>query len=254
MPILMPVAASGTSNHTQSIPTPDSKPVQKPAPPAIDVAAYSTIFSSTNSTSKALIGLASNAKKGSLRADIAAHLQSLYAPPSAARKLVVPKLKRSHVNPYIDIWAWANQNLEWAGPDAGTKDVRISHAMLPVLYHHFGCVCPSYEALCLIQQLAKGRQVLDLGSGNGYWTYMLRRFDAKKPVAVVPLDSGASEWRTVWVGDTVTADGVQWLQEHEGGKEQLLLLVYPQVGADFTGNVLRAYSECFALTKAAQSR
>ena len=159
---------------------------------------------------------------------------------------MVPKLKtpHAHVNPYYDIWAWTNQKLEWAGPDAGTKDITISHALLPVLYHHFGCIVPSYEALCLINQLAaKGRTVLDLGSGNGYWTYMLRRFDSKKPLQVVPVDNGLSEWRTVWIGDTVNSDGVEWLQQHDHGKDVVLLLVYPQVGADFTGKVLRAYSE-----------
>ncbi|GAB7356766.1 hypothetical protein MBLNU459_g7662t1 [Dothideomycetes sp. NU459] len=212
-----------------------------PPPSATDIAAYSTIFSSTTSTAKSLVGLASNAKKGSLRASIAAHLQSLYAPPPAARKLVVPKLKKAHTNPYYDVWSWTNQNLEWGGPEPGTAQVRISHALLPVLYHHFGCVVPSYEALCLIAQLAAGRTVLDLGSGNGYWTYMLRRFAAVKPVKVVPVDNGLSEWRTVWVPDTVTSDGVQYLAKNGDGKDLVLLLVYPQVGADFTGKVLRSY-------------
>lgn len=147
------------------------------------------------------------------------------------------------MNPYLDVWAWSNQNLEWGGPDAETAKVRISHATLPILYHHFGCICPSYEALSLIAQLARGRTVIDLGSGNGYWSYMLRRFDAKKPLEVVPIDNGISEWRTVWVGNTVVSDGVQWLGKNTGGKDMLLLLVYPQVGADFTGKVLRAYSK-----------
>lgn len=74
---------------------------------------------------------------------------------------------------------------------------------------------------------------------------MLRRLDAKKPVTVVPIDSGLSEWRTVWVGDTVTTDGIQWLAKNKGGDGMVLLLVYPQVGADFTGRVLRAYSKSF---------
>jgi len=75
---------------------------------------------------------------------------------------------------------------------------------------------------------------------------MLRQFKmpgtAKTGVDVVPVDSGLSEWRTMWVGDTVVADGIKWLAQREGGKELVLLLVYPQVGADFTANVLRAYS------------
>ena len=104
---------------------------------------------------------------------------------------------------------------------------------------------PSYESLEVIKQISKGRTIIDLGSGNGYWTYMLRRMgDEKKPVKVVPVDSGLSEWRTMWIGDTVMADGVKYLQQHQDGRDQVLLLVYPQVGADFTGKVLRAYSEC----------
>jgi len=189
--------------------------------------------------------LASNAKKDSIRADVAAHLQANYEPPSADRKIAVPKLKKAHVNPYYDVWRWACENLEWAGPEAGTKNIRISHALLPVLYHHFGCIVPSYESLEIIKQISKGRTIIDLGSGNGYWTYMLRRMgDEKKPVNVVPVDSGLSEWRTMWIGDTIMADGIKYLQQHQDGRDQVLLLVYPQVGADFTGKVLRAYSKC----------
>lgn len=225
--------------------------IQRFAPPAIDVAAYSTIFSSATNTANALKGLGANAKKGSIRADVAKHLQSLYQPPPADRKLVVPKLKRSHVNPYVDVWAWSNQNLEWAGPEAGTANITISHAILPVLYHHFGCVCPSFESLELIRQIAKGRRVVDLGSGNGYWTYMLRKLDEKKPINVLAIDSGLSEWRTVWIGDTVTSDGVKWLQGNNGGKDDVLLLVYPQVGLEFTSKVLKSYSKlCLAPSNA----
>ena len=195
-------------------------------------------------TSKALIALGSNAKKDTVRADIAKHLQALYAPPDAARKLVVSKSK-VHVNPYFDVSAWANQNLEWAGPEDNTAKVKFSHAILPILYHHFGCVCPSYEALSYIQQVAKGRTILDVGSGNGYWAYMLRRFDInpKKKLTVTAVDNGLSEWRTVWIGDTIETDGYKWLQENEGGKDGVLLLVYPMVGQEFTSKMIKAYSK-----------
>ncbi|KAK5112223.1 hypothetical protein LTR62_004384 [Meristemomyces frigidus] len=214
-------------------------------PTATDIAAYSDIFRHTTSTSKALTALASNAKKGTVRADIAKHLQANYHPPSAASKLAVNKTK-THMNPYFDLWTWTNQNLEWGGPEAETAKVRISHAVLPVIYHHFGCICPSYESLELIRQVANGRKVLDMGSGNGYWTYMLRRMEPqskkeKKKMEVLPIDNGMSEWRTVWVGDTVEADGIEWLRQHEGGREAVLLLVYPTVGQDFTSKMLKAY-------------
>lgn len=129
--------------------------------------------------------------------------------------------------------------------------MKISHALLPVLYHHFSCVCPSFEALEVIRVLAKGRGVVDVGSGNGYWSYMLRRMregQGKKGGSlgeVVPVDNGLSDWRTLWVADTVEMDGAEWLRRHEGGKGHVLLLVYPQVGHDFTARTIKAYRELF---------
>lgn len=149
---------------------------------------------------------------------------------------------KSHVNPYFDVWAWTNQNIEWAGPEAGTVRVKHSHAILPILYHHFGCVCPSHEALALISQLVRGRKIVDLGSGNGYWTYMLRRQEqGKKKLEVVPVDNGMSEWRTMWIGDTVEMDGLKWLSSNNGAEDAVLLLVYPNTGDEFTSKMIKAY-------------
>lgn len=212
-------------------------------PTAADIAAYTNIFRPTTSTAKALTALGSNAKKDSIRKDVATHLLSLYQPPATTSNLVVNKSK-THINPYFDIWAWSNQNIEWAGPEARTAKIKHSHAILPVLYHHFGCACPSYEALSLISQLAKGRTIVDMGSGNGYWTYMLRRQEqGKKTLTVVPVDSGLSEWRTMWVDDTTEADGVKWLKQHDGAMEAVLLLVYPNTGEEFTSKMIKAYSK-----------
>lgn len=124
-------------------------------------------------------------------------------------------------------------------------NVRFSHAILPILYHHFGCVCPSYEALSYIQQVAKGRTILDVGSGNGYWTYMLRRLETnpKKKLNVIAVDNGLSEWRTMWIGDTIATDGHKWLQQNQGGKDGVLLLVYPMVGLEFTSKMIKAYGK-----------
>lgn len=175
--------------------------------------------------------------------DVAKHLQSLYQPPAPESKITVSKNK-SHANPYFDVLAWSNQNLEWAGPEATTEKIRISHALLPVLYHHFSCVCPSYESLEILRQVAKGRPIVDVGSGNGYWTYMLRRMkDGKKNLEVVPVDNGLSDWRTLWVPDTVEMDSVEWLKKHDNGKGHVLLLVYPQVSHDFTAKTIQAYRE-----------
>ncbi|QIX01253.1 hypothetical protein AMS68_006770 [Peltaster fructicola] len=219
----------------------DGEGKQIPAPPAVDIAAYTDIFRATTNTVNALKGLASNAKKESIRSDVAKHLNALYQPVAAERKIVVPKSK-AHINPYLDIWAWTNVNLEWAGPTESTVKVHHSHPILPIIFHHFGCVCPSYEALEVIRQVAKGRTIADIGSGNGFWTYMLRRTkDGKKNLDVVAIDNGISEWRTMWIGDTTETDGVKWLQQNAGGKEHVLLLVYPQVGLSFTSNTIAAY-------------
>ncbi len=214
------------------------------------------MFSSTTATPRALTALAANAKKNSLRAQVAAHLQAQALLPSPDSKLALQKLKKPHTNPYFDFWAWSCANLEWAGPIADTESVKQSHHILPVFYHHFGCVCPSFDALALIQQLAHpkyadrgsgsdggtqprkaSRRVIDVGSGNGYWAYLLRRLG----LIVCAVDSGASVWRTMWIEDTIVEDAVVYLPRESGAPDAILLLVYPQVGADFTSRVLTAY-------------
>lgn len=106
-----------------------------------------------------------------------------------------------------------------------------------------------------IQQVARGRTILDIGSGNGYWTYILRRFDSnpKKKLTVTPIDNGQSEWRTIWVGDTVESDGDKWLCQHDGGKDHVLLLVYPVVGNEFTSKMLKAYRGTTIISAGAQN-
>lgn len=217
--------------------------------------AYTSIFSSQTSTSKALTALASNAKKGSIRSSVATHLNEHRLLPST---LTIPKLKTAHVNPYLDFWQWSCHNLEWAGPEPDTANVRQSHHILPIFYHHFGCLCPSFEALEAIRLLGKGRPVLDIGSGNGYWTYMLRRMN----ITVYAIDNGDSIWRTMWIGDTIKADGAKYLTQSSytsqgggnGGKDAVLLLVYPQVTTAFTTAVLKAYKGSTICVAGTQNR
>ena len=113
----------------------------------------------------------------------------------------------------------------------------MSHHILPVFMHHFGCVVPSFESLEIIKQTSKGRDVLDIGSGNGYWTYMLRRHGLQ----VQAIDNLQSSWRTLWIGDTTTEDGAKYLQLYKGCPESVLLLVYPIVGGNFTKKIIDAY-------------
>ena len=231
-----------------------------PPPAEEDILSYILIFSSATSTVKAIKSFAANAKKGSLRAAIAKHLQSKLTMPNPHSGLVLPsKQRRGFTNPYYDLWAWSCQNLEWAGPT--DQIVRQSHHILPVFYHHYGCVVPSFDALSLIQQLSNksrklsngdhadgpsssGRPVVEIGSGNGYWAKLLRRLG----VTVHAVDNGASLWRTMWIKDTIKADGVSFLKRppsqfglEKGAKNAILLLVYPQVSGDFTGKVLAAF-------------
>ena len=207
---------------------------QLPPPPQADILAYTAVFSPNTSTPKALNGLAANAKKGSHRANIASHLQSKrLLPPN----YVIPKMKKAQVNPYFDYWCWSCQELEWAGPDPGTINVRTSHQILPIFMHHFGCVVPSHEALEVIKQVARGGRVLEIGSGNGYWAYMLRRTG----LTVSAVDNLQSEYRTLWIGDTIVQDGEKYLKAEKGAKAAVLLLVYPIVGLNFTSKILEAY-------------
>ena len=208
--------------------------VQYPSPG--DVAAYIALFDPSKVAGNALKGFKANAKKGSLRAGIAECLTSKRFVDSS---VVVPRSKKSQPNVYADFWTWSCFSLKWAGPDTNSVNVKMSHHVLPVFMHHFGCVCPSYESLEIIKAVSAGKLVLDIGSGNGYWTYMLRRHGCE----VKAVDNGQSTWRTIWIEDTVVADGVRFLKKSRPGqgKGDVLLLVYPVVGLEFTTGVLDAY-------------
>lgn len=214
-------------------------------PPAGDVHAYISLFDPSKAAANSLKSLGANAKKGSIRATIADYLSSKrYLDPSIS----VPKLKVmpakggsppvEHQNPALDFWAYSVSALEYAGPNQNTSLVQSSHHLLPIVMHHFGCVVPSYEALHVIKKLAGGQSVIDMGSGNGYWTLMLRRLGQN----VVAIDSGQSKWRTVWVPDTLVTDGIQYLRRRSGCPGNILLLVYPVVGGDFTRRLIESYA------------
>ncbi len=96
---------------------------------------------------------------------------------------------------------------------------------------------PSYETLEVIKQSAGNRAVVEIGSGNGYWTYMLRRIG----LSVSAVDNLQSEYRTLWIGDTLVTDGEKYLKEKKGCKDDVLLLVYPIVSSDFTSRILDSY-------------
>jgi hypothetical protein len=206
-----------------------------------------SIFSPSTLTASALKNFGTNAKKASIRSEVAAHLaEKRHLHPALATKLSIPKAKSPRsANPYFDFWAWSCRNLEWCGPCASAERVATSHHVLPIFMHHFGCATPSHESLEILRILADGRAVADVGSGNGYWAFMLRRYG----LDVRPVDNMQSEWRVKWVDDTVISDGVKWLRKNGNGKDMVLLLVYPVVGGGigggteggFTRNLVNAF-------------
>jgi hypothetical protein len=187
-----------------------------------------------------------------LRHGIANHLTSRFH--NTSNGLLPTKKARSHVNPYYSLWTYSCHELEWAGPLPSTTHTKISHHILPIFYHHFGCVVPSYAALHAITKLAQPAKpskepvlpILDIGSGNGYWSYMLRNFpisdiSGAKALDVRAIDNQLSEYRVLWVRDTIKSDGQAYLKQHDNGKGCVLLLVYPQATGNFTGPILKAF-------------
>ncbi|KAG5984480.1 hypothetical protein E4U55_004603 [Claviceps digitariae] len=205
------------------------------SPPRSDIEAYISIFSPTTATASALKNMGTNAKKGSIRAEAAQHMtDKRFIHPTLSAKLTLPRCKRPpRQNPYFDFWAWSCRNLEWCGPCASSEKTATSHHVLPIFMHHFGCATPSHEALEILRILADGRPVVDVGSGNGYWAFMLRGYG----LTVHAVDNRQSEWRVNWISDTVIMDGVDWLRKKEHGKHMVLLLVYPVVGGGAGGGV-----------------
>ena len=208
----------------------------------VDISAYTSIFASTTDTIKTLKSYGANAKSKSPRALVAGYLTSRRLDTT---NIKVPKLKKDHTNPYYDVWSWTCQYTRFLGPlpdhgYANPKNASHSHPMLPVLYHHFGCVCPSFEALSIIQQLVTftGRKgVLEMASGNGYWAYMLRRMQ----VDTVAVDNLEAKWRTIWIEDTVQMNGVDYMKRNNGVSDRILLMVYMVTKGDFTKQVLKLF-------------
>ena len=219
------------NNHTKTNPGPP----QLPPPTTADINAYISIFLPTTSTPAALRSFASNARKSSIRALVSANLTSrCHLSPSLACLSTVPKTTCAPLNPYFSFWSYTCNTLAWCGPTPFPNlTPHKSHPILPILMHHFACAVPSHESLTLLTRLATGRTIVDIGSGTGYWTFMLRQYGA----TCVAIDNGQSAWRTMWVDDTVPAEGTQWLGRHEnrGGEDMLVLVVYPIVGGGLAG-------------------
>ncbi|TVY84122.1 hypothetical protein LSUE1_G001859 [Lachnellula suecica] len=232
MPQIKEVVDSGTLKYKYQ-----AHGQQIVVPPA-DITAYTSIFSPTTDTSKALTSFSSNAKKASPRETVSKYLES-----RRICEFRIPKAKK-HVNPYLDLWAHSCQLTTFLGPlpdpsYASPANAKRTHPILPVFYHHFGCVAPTSDALYIISQLAaeSGGGIIDMASGNGYWTYMLRRMG----LDVVAVDNMESGYRTMWIPDTVKGDGVEYLKKNGGGKGRILLMVYMVTAGTFTRRAVQAY-------------
>ncbi|CAI6330839.1 unnamed protein product [Periconia digitata] len=245
--------------------TPSGEAVSSPSPHPLpaEIIAYTTLFSPSVSPLKALNAFKASAKSASLQLEISSHLLSRFHNSSTVSGLLPSKKSRNHTNPYLDMWSYACHELEWCGPWPNTVYTKQAHHMLPVLYHHFGCVVPSYAALHVLAKLAQParpskenvRPVYDVGSGNGYWTFMLRNLvlPEMKALDVRPVDNGTSEYRIMWVNDTIQKDGLTYLGEHEDGKGAILLLVYPQATGNFTAPVIRKFKGDFIVVAGTQN-
>lgn len=226
-------------------------PIEPQYPSQEEITAYTSLFDPSLNLPKALNGFKSQSKANTLRKQVAEHLTSRYH--NSTTGLLPSKKDRKHVNPYLSLWTYSCQELEWAGPIPSTTYTKISHHILPLFYHHFGCIVPSYAALHVLAKLAQPAKpskedvlpILDIGSGNGYWTYMLRHLPLPSPewkgLDVRPIDSGLSEYRVTWVKDTIRMDGKEYLRRNANGKGAVLLLVYPQATGDFTGPILKMF-------------
>ncbi|OAL07030.1 hypothetical protein IQ06DRAFT_288825 [Phaeosphaeriaceae sp. SRC1lsM3a] len=230
----------------------EGKPIEPAHPSADEIAAYTSLFDPSLNLPKALNGFKANAKANTLRSQVSKHLDDRFL--NNTNGLLPSKKPRTHVNPYLSLWTYSCHELEWAGPIPSTTHTKIAHHILPIFYHHFGCVVPSYAALHVIAKLAQPLKpskepvlpILDVGSGNGYWTYMLRNFpisdiSGAKELDVRSIDNQLSEYRVSWVQDTVKSDGQAYLKQHENGKGCVLLLVYPQATGNFTGPIIKAF-------------
>lgn len=66
---------------------------------------------------------------------------------------------------------------------------------------------------------------------------MLRR----SGLDVTAVDNLASEYRTLWISNTVKADGVKYLKQNKGCNGRILLIVYPIVAGTYTKDIIHAY-------------
>ncbi|KAK4178873.1 hypothetical protein QBC36DRAFT_323708 [Triangularia setosa] len=196
----------------------------------------------------------------------------------------VKNLATIPLNPYLDFWVWSCSNLEWCGPvgEQGLKSHHVlpvlmhhfgcvvpSHEALGIIKKLAegagrgttgkedgnGVVDGSPGNGTAAGKKPKSKKakrekppppmkVLDVGSGNGYWSFMLRQYGLE----TIAVDNMQSEWRVNWVPDTNLTTGTSYLKSSlpaSQHKNHILLLVYPITGSDGTGSFTRELMDVY---------
>ena len=91
------------------------------------------------------------------------------------------------------------------------------------LVNKYSFSIPCDEAIHTI--LDFGGEILEIGSGTGYWASLLQRAGG----CVTAVDIMASIIKPTWFPDTVGHDGVTFLKNAKGAADRSLLLCWPRV-------------------------
>lgn len=145
------------------------------------------------------------------------------------RKNTENKLLHDHWEPWARSVKFCGEE-DWMAISRGKKDASRKRQQMIFRY---GYAIPNETSLDVIAQFG---QVLEVGSGSGYWAYLLR----KKSVEVIALDNRVScdSMEHDWFPDTVKTDVTQYLQDHDGCPDRALFMCWPNYDGDL---VLKAY-------------
>ncbi len=126
-----------------------------------------------------------------------------------------------------DVWLpWAHHRESLQGPaDREQRNIsyKYGNALRPFAIAYFGFAIPVSEALSTI--LSDGRNIVELGSGQGYWASLLEAASGN----VTAVDSGRYEHRHF--AATIEQDGAAYLQEHGGAADSTLLICWGHRGS-----------------------
>lgn len=115
------------------------------------------------------------------------------------------------------------------------EEFETALTMRSTLLGSYGYAIPNEIALNVIVDI---NPILEIGSGSGYWTHLLR----EKGADVIAVDNKSEPFKIFHIDDTIFMDGVLYLHEHHGCRDRTLLLCWPRWGHEmvqaFTGDRL----------------